>query len=209
MSEKRTMSIGVTINLGNYENLHLEVSDIAETRSDAGELRRFLSDVLDDFAANNAAAKQSIDKYREKILDDSENPESDDFITISSYDVDVPSADNSDNAADKQEVSEVRYKYDDSKDKDEDKNSAALDDSESRSPPQIQSSESKITEVSDTKQILKEEIKKQDETEPQRLPDGVFQGEYTCEKCGAVVSKIQRDVSNMFMGKTLCKNCMK
>ncbi|HJK81206.1 MAG TPA: hypothetical protein O0Y06_09960, partial [Methanocorpusculum sp.] len=32
---------------------------------------------------------------------------------------------------------------------------------------------------------------------------------YTCEKCGAVVSKVQRDVSNLFMGKTLCKTCMK
>ncbi|HJK03747.1 MAG TPA: hypothetical protein O0Y09_00705, partial [Methanocorpusculum sp.] len=32
---------------------------------------------------------------------------------------------------------------------------------------------------------------------------------YTCEKCGAVVSKVQRDVSNLFMGKTLCKACMK
>ncbi|MCZ9312147.1 MAG: hypothetical protein O0V67_02115, partial [Methanocorpusculum sp.] len=32
---------------------------------------------------------------------------------------------------------------------------------------------------------------------------------YTCEKCGAAVSKVQRDVSNLFMGKTLCKTCMK
>jgi hypothetical protein len=68
MENRRTLSIGVTINLGNYENLHLEVSDTAETTAQAADLRRFLADVLDDFAQNNATAKDAIDKYRERIL---------------------------------------------------------------------------------------------------------------------------------------------
>lgn len=61
MENKRTLSIGVTINLGNYENLHLEVSNTAETKEAAL--------VLDGFAQNNASAKEAIDKYKERVLD--------------------------------------------------------------------------------------------------------------------------------------------
>lgn len=70
MSDKRTVTISVTINLGNYENLRLEVSDTAETTEEAGELRRFLAGVLDGFASNNATAKAAVEKYRERILDE-------------------------------------------------------------------------------------------------------------------------------------------
>ena len=70
MAENRTVTVSITINLGNYENLRLEVSDKAETKEEADALRYFLADVLDGYGNNNATAKAAIDKYNERILAD-------------------------------------------------------------------------------------------------------------------------------------------
>ena len=72
MAENRTVTVSITINLGNYENLRLEVSDKAETKEEADALRYFLADVLDGYGNNNATAKAAIDKYKESILADAD-----------------------------------------------------------------------------------------------------------------------------------------
>ncbi|HJJ31571.1 MAG TPA: hypothetical protein O0X97_04915 [Methanocorpusculum sp.] len=71
MTDKRTVTVSVTINLGNYENLRLEVCDAAETKEDADELRHYLASILDGYGNNNAAARTAIEKYKEHILEDS------------------------------------------------------------------------------------------------------------------------------------------
>ncbi len=70
MADTRTVTVSITINLGNYENLRLEVSDTAATKEEADELRHFLADVLDGYGNNDASAKNAIDKYKERILAD-------------------------------------------------------------------------------------------------------------------------------------------
>lgn len=42
------------------------------------------------------------------------------------------------------------------------------------------------------------------ETPAERCPSDV----YTCEICGVAITKVQRDVSKLFMGRPLCKACM-
>ncbi len=41
------------------------------------------------------------------------------------------------------------------------------------------------------------------------VPTDAEAAEFVCEKCGAPVTKLQRDVSQLFNRKVLCKNCMK
>ncbi|MDE2524218.1 MAG: hypothetical protein O0X96_03715, partial [Methanocorpusculum sp.] len=69
MSERRTLTIGVAINIGNYESLRLEVSDCVQTEGDAAELAAYLNHVLDGYAQNDAATRASIDKYRTRVLE--------------------------------------------------------------------------------------------------------------------------------------------
>lgn len=170
MSEKRTVTVSITINLGNYENLRLEVSDTAETKEDADALRYFLADVLDGYANNNATAKAAVDKYKERILADAK----------------------ADTPADEPEYCSPFFGEE----------------------PVFSESEPAEDAVLPLTELAEEEP----EEEPDE-PAAVFvppapdvsapPAEFTCTKCGAPVTKLQRDVSMLFNHKILCKDCMK
>ncbi|HJJ99760.1 MAG TPA: hypothetical protein O0X16_00555, partial [Methanocorpusculum sp.] len=69
MSERRTLTIGVAINVGNYESLRLEVSDCVQTEEEAAELAAYLNRVLDGYAQNDATTRAAIDRYRSRVLE--------------------------------------------------------------------------------------------------------------------------------------------
>lgn len=188
MEHTRTLSIGVTINLGNYENLHLEVSDTAETKEAAASLRRFLASVLDDFAQNNASAKEAIDKYKERVLDDSES-----------------------GRAEETDDNEFAGLF-------EDMEEPALAAEPKPAPVSIPKPEEEVAAEpvfvpeDEPENIPVEEPVPEIVTVPnppaQKPPvQEVPAGEFICEKCGAPLTKVQRDVSKMFTGKVLCKKC--
>ncbi|HJJ36753.1 MAG TPA: hypothetical protein O0X27_06230, partial [Methanocorpusculum sp.] len=64
--------------------------------------------------------------------------------------------------------------------------------------------------LDDEEEDKREEI---DEADYLRLPPAPLveesAEEFVCSKCGATVSKLQRDVSMLFNHKILCKDCMK
>jgi len=179
MTDKRTVTIGVNINLGNYENLRVEVSDIAEDESAVRDLTKFLGDALDGFGTNNATTKAAIDKYKERVLDEYA-PEKEQEPAYEP--VIIPSFEQDDDDEHIDEPDILLPEYDDE--------------------PEIQES----VFAPPPKPEIKTEVPKPAST-PVLAP--APDGEFICEKCGAAVSKVQRDVSNLFMGKTLCKNCMK
>ncbi len=166
MAEKRTVTVSITINLGNYENLRLEVSDAAETKEDADALRYFLADILDGYANNNATAKAAIDKYKERILADAalETSEPDD----SAYSVPFLG--------------------------------------EEISLPVIEPEEESVLPLPENPVEIQEDVS---EPLPPDVEVSVPPAEFTCTKCGAPVTKLQRDVSMLFNHKILCKDCMK
>ena len=215
MEGRRTVTIGVTINLGNYENLHLEVSDTAETLAEAAALRRFLADVLGDFAQNNATAKDAVDRYKERILDDA--PGYADETVSEEYAGYAPETEKeteqepkTENAAVEEPVSfmfaDAGQKPETVSESEPEYAPAAESEPEPESKPQ-----SAAPPVSEppvfvpAPAIAPAEIKPP-EPEPEPEPE-VPAGEFTCERCGDPVSKIQHDVSRMFTGKTLCKRC--
>lgn len=194
MSERRTLTIGVVINVGNYESLRLEVSDCVQTEEEAAELAAYLNRVLDGYAQNDATTRASIDKYRTRVLEKHvpETPASPSPDPLDELFGPVPDAD-------------------------------GVMKQEGQKTPELVSAESEPVPVVETPKVP-EPVSAEPEPVPvaatPQAPEPVNTEEkpataaeepvtYTCEKCGAVVSKVQRDVSNLFMGKTLCKVCMK
>ncbi|MCQ2356281.1 MAG: hypothetical protein MJ014_04605 [Methanocorpusculum sp.] len=187
MSERRTLTIGVAINVGNYESLRLEVSDCVQTEEEAAELAAYLNRVLDGYAQNDATTRASIDKYRTRVLEKHvpEAPASPSPDPLDELFGQVPDAD----GVMKQE---------------EQKTPEPVTVAETPRVPEPVSAEPESVASAATPKAP-EPVKT--EEKPATAAEGPVT--YTCEKCGAVVSKVQRDVSNLFMGKTLCKACMK
>ena len=256
MSERRTLTIGVAINVGNYESLRLEVSDCVQTEEEAAELAAYLNRVLDGYAQNDATTRAAIDRYRSRVLEKyvpEEEPSSSDTLdeiygtaqvseNISFSDpepsepvsapevltpvvsepgpvvvvdtpavpapvsaVDVPSI--SDPvpselepvaAADTPSVPEpVSFEPD------------PVPTVETPSVPEPVSFEPDPVPTVETPSVPDPTPSESEPAAAAQAPKTSEPVTYTCEKCGAVVSKVQRDVSNLFMGKTLCKACMK
>ncbi|HJJ48101.1 MAG TPA: hypothetical protein O0X39_03795 [Methanocorpusculum sp.] len=201
MENRRTVTIGVTINLGNYENLHLEVTDTAETPAQAANLRRFLADVLDDFAQNNATAKEAIDKYRERVLLDAESESGAEYESESETGTEPLPFTEPDSSL----MFGFDTEYTPEPEKIPEPKPAVPvleyteEPAETKPEPEPQSKPS-------APHITNPPVTPPEIPEP-KPPAAEPAGEFTCERCGDAVSKVQRDVSKMFTGKTLCKKC--
>lgn len=65
---KRRVQIGVTINLGNYENLKIDVSRDVNTMHDYQRLHYDLQDILKDFAdQTQGPTQEAFNRYRNRI----------------------------------------------------------------------------------------------------------------------------------------------
>ncbi|HJK72631.1 MAG TPA: hypothetical protein O0Y01_03945 [Methanocorpusculum sp.] len=238
MSERRTLTIGVAINVGNYESLRLEVSDCVQTEEEAAELAAYLNRVLDGYAQNDATTRAAIDRYRSRVLEKyvpEEEPSSSDTLDeiygtapvsedisfstgpeppepVSAPEVltpvvsepgpvvvvDTPSVPAPVSAVDVPSVSDPVPS--------EQEPVAAAD---TPSVPEPVSFESEPVPAVETPSVPDPTPSESEPAAAAQAPKTSEPVTYTCEKCGAVVSKVQRDVSNLFMGKTLCKACMK
>ena len=238
MSERRTLTIGVAINVGNYESLRLEVSDCVQTEEEAAELAAYLNRVLDGYAQNDATTRAAIDRYRSRVLEKyvpEEEPSSSDTLDeiygtapvsedisfstgpepsepVSAPEVltpvvsepgpvvvvDTPSVPAPVSAVDVPSVSDPVPS--------EQEPVAAAD---TPSVPEPVSFESEPVPAVETPSVPDPTPSESEPAAAVQAPKTSEPVTYTCEKCGAVVSKVQRDVSNLFMGKTLCKACMK
>ena len=64
----RKLTIGVTVNLKNYESLRLEVSDEVEGEEGAQELAQFLDHTLALFGRENPETAELVGQYRRRVL---------------------------------------------------------------------------------------------------------------------------------------------
>jgi len=221
MTEKRVVTIGVNINLGNYENLRLEVTDTAEDEADVRNLAEFLGHALDGFGMNNATTKAAIDKYKERVLD-THAPEEEDWSEYKAVVGSIPEPQENKDAPEKKETKEAGGEdTGEVEERKEEEETAGDEEAEERKEEEELAEEEteadkEVEEEAETKKTTgktwvpapipaKPPVPRPQPVKPAPSPDG----EYICEKCGAPISKVQRDVSNLFMGKTLCKNCMK
>ncbi|MDR0980499.1 MAG: hypothetical protein LBL85_01730 [Methanocalculaceae archaeon] len=194
MSERRTLTIGVAINVGNYESLRLEVSDCVQTEEEAAELAAYLNCVLDGYAQNDATTRASIDKYRTRVLERHvpETPASPSPDPLDELFGPVPMFDGTVKKQEQETPEPVKVE-------------------ELPQVPEPVIAESEPVKVGELPQVPEPVIAEPEpvKAEEKPVPAAEEPVTYICEKCGAAVSKVQRDVSNLFMGKTLCKACMK
>jgi tRNA U55 pseudouridine synthase TruB len=170
MADKRTVTIGVTINLGNYESLRVEVSDTAENETAVRDLADFLGRTLDEFGTRDASTRAAVERYKERVLDkyaQEEEEEEAGYYPMNEMPLTHPV---------EEEEEEIPMQV--------------LEDTRIEVPP---------AEETSVPEVIADQA-------PAVSPP---EGEFVCEKCGVSISKVQRDVSNLFMGKTLCKKCMK
>lgn len=65
---KREITVGVTVNLKNYESLRIEVEDDVESEEDVRSLVAFLDQTLALFGRGNAETEELISHYRKRVL---------------------------------------------------------------------------------------------------------------------------------------------
>ena len=66
---KRNLTVGVTVNLKNYESLRLEVQDEVESEEDVRSLVAFLDGTLALFGAGNPETEEIIAHYRRRVME--------------------------------------------------------------------------------------------------------------------------------------------
>jgi len=209
MVDKRTVTIGVNINLGNYENLRLEVTDTAEDEAAVKNLTEFLGRALDGFGMNNATTKAAIDKYKERVLDTyapekTQEPEYQPMIIPIPEPENNPAKETGD--AGKDDIGEQELEEEELEEEEKPVTHVPNPAPVPTPAPILIPAKPQTAYPPAPKMAAKPPAPR---PEPAVKPAPSPDGEYTCEKCGASISKVQRDVSNLFMGKTLCKNCMK
>jgi len=216
--DKRTVTIGVNINLGNYENLRVEVTDIAGDEAAVRNLAEFLGRALDGFGMNNAATKAAIDKYKERVLDTyapekTQEPEYQPMIIPIPEPENTPAEETGDAGKDDIEEEEIGEGVIDEEEIEEEEKPVTHVPAPAPvpipAPVQIPAKPQTIYPPAPKMAAKPPAPRPEPAVKPAVKPAPSPDGEYTCEKCGASISKVQRDVSNLFMGKTLCKNCMK
>ncbi|MDO5847790.1 MAG: hypothetical protein Q4Q20_05835 [Methanocorpusculum sp.] len=218
MTDKRTLTVSATINLGNYENLRIEVSDLAESAEEADTLRHFLATVLDGYGNNSASARAAIQKYKEHILEDGAESVPANSDTDSASDLFLEDAEMSflsqDTASGTAVEEESESAERDAEYEDLSYCSAASGEKPVQKPDFIPDPVSEFKPVSIPVPMPEPVSAGKPEPESYNLPPAPLveeknSEEYICSKCGARVNKLQRDVSMLFNHKILCKDCMK
>jgi len=208
MGSRREMTIGITINLDNYENIRLDVRGEAGSDEEANDLIMFLDSVLSRLGRDDPATAERVDHYRRRVFGSFPDAE----VVISTFsscpvtgseeiyneipDRDLSGADHPDPIMleTSTELRDMSVSEDDLRIDAEE--AAAMEppvDAQIADTPSSEKGEHDLQ--ADTPEITS--------NEPQ-----VGSSAYTCDACGVEVNKVQHDVSHLFMNRTLCKKCM-
>ncbi len=212
MGTRRQMTIGITINLDNYENIRFDVAGEVESDEDATELIAFLDGVLSGIGRDDEVTRERVDHYRSRVfgsrLTDSAREE-EQTVGVASCPVSV----------DEPVIEE-----------EPDRDLSGVDTPEpqiSDYPPPEEAESAEDTEMGTSlpaedittpvEEVPVPETESPVLSTPALSAEGAASGAskasqagqpFVCEACGAEVNKVQHDVSHLFMNKTLCKACM-
>ncbi len=198
MSSKKEVTIGITINLENYENLRLEVEGDVETREDVDDLITFLDGILARLGRGDPATAERVDAYRRRVLATRpakpQAPAREEKTAAPA----PPAA----------PVTEPAHREEEKACPSPDVIERAIPAApEHPEPPRIPKPPAKP----------EEKVPAQPEAAPEQAPPvqepvtakpPAAPAEDVCEMCGAEVTKSQAKLSQLFMNKTLCKKCM-
>ena len=190
MSSKKEVTIGITINLENYENLRLEVEGDVETQEDVDDLITFLDGILARLGRGDQATAERVDAYRRRVLTARpavpETPAPEEKAPEPPAPVAEPVAREEEaRACPTPEVI-----------------AAAIP--PAPEPPRVpEKPEEKPPAQPEAAPVQEPPQQEPAPAKPSAAPAGDV-----CEVCGAEVTKSQAKLSQLFMSKTLCKKCM-
>ncbi len=205
MASKKKLSIGITVNLENYENLRIEVDGEVESRGDAEALVAYLDDVLAGMGRSDPATARKIDSYRSRVLSIPGISREVKPAGRIEEEVAIPAEKEEEVLIAEQPVMEVIHEADlTEKLYHTPADAACVGENSDHAGERVAAG---VPEMAG-EQLDFCEAAAQPEAPPAReeAPEG---GEVlVCSVCGATISKAQEQLSQLFMGKALCKKCM-
>lgn len=206
MAPKKKLSIGITINLENYENLRLEVDGEVTGAGDAEELIAYLDGVLAQLGRTDEKTAERIDSYRRRVLAQPETiPAAVEAEVEEAATVGMPEKEEIPVVAEPAEIirdgnlSESLYHTPmDSECVGEDADHSA----ERGVCVGIPCESGVPEEICEAAPPAPQPPKKEEKAKPEKGE------EFTCSACGAAITKAQEQLSQLFMGRALCKKCM-
>jgi len=203
MSRKKEVTIGITVNLENYENLRLEVEGDVETHEDVDDLIMFLDGMLARFGRGDPATAERVDAYRRRVLAKPVEPQTPATRAVPEEKAAGPAK----SATPGQEPAHQQ----------EEKACPPPGTIEAAIPPAPEHPKPPRTPEppAEPEKAIPEPAPEQTppaevppHQEPATAKPPAAPGEDICEVCGAEVTKSQAKLSQLFMSKTLCKKCM-
>ena len=196
MSRKKEVTIGITVNLENYENLRLEVEGDVTTNEDVDDLVAFLDGMLARFGRGDPATAERVDAYRRRVLAAGPaEPQVKAVRPVPEEKAPVPAA---------PATPAVEPAHGETE-----RACLSPDEIASAIPP---APEHPVPPAKPEEPVPVPPAAGPAQAPPQQEPVAAeppaAPGEGTCEMCGAEVTKSQAKLSRLFMNKTLCKKCM-
>lgn len=211
MSRKREVTIGVTINLENYENLRLEVEGGVETHEDVDDLIRFLDGMLARLGRGDPVIAGRVDAYRQRVLA-LKPPEPETATPPVQQEPSSPAVGIIETAtppAPEHPSPAIEIIRTATPPVQQDPSSPAISIIETATPPApehppaVQKPDAGASGLPEP-EVAQAPLQPEPlEAKPPAAPAGDI-----CEICGAEVTKSQAKLSRLFMSKTLCKKCM-
>lgn len=208
------MTIGITINLDNYENIRFDLAGEVESDEDATELIAFLDGVLSGIGRDDEVTRERVDHYRSRVFGSylRDEPSTEDpAVGIASCP--VPGDESYSEVEPDRDLSGV----DTPEPQPPSPDCPPLEEHESGEDPEIRTVMPSEHNTSPVEQEPVPEAASPVDPVPETGAEGAASpasgasqaGQpFVCEACGAEVNKVQHDVSHLFMNKTLCKACM-
>lgn len=187
MENKKSLTIGITINLDNYENLRLELNGNISNDDDAAILISDLDRILSGLGQGDKVTAERIDSYRRRVLSQTGNLEKKIEVTEEQF-----------HAEEGKEIG----KTENSSEHAPDKKTTAGSEKGIETGSLFSYQEKEITEPAP--------VKEQTHDRPKEGEKGDFseKPKLICESCGIPITEKQRKISQMFTDKNLCEKCI-
>ena len=228
---RKILTIGITINLENYENLRLDVEGEVGEDGDAGDLIAFLDSMLARLGHGDQATAERVEAYRRRVLAmpatvvaAAPGPvvvrrEEELRVQVRPAPAAEPAPPARPRAAPAAEAPKETPAAGDEKpvmvrpgpDAKAAKASAAAKSPARAEPaaPQARAPEPRKPAATPLPKEASKEVQKEVLKEPAK-PEraAIADGEVACEGCGLSITKNQAKLSRLLTGKSLCKRCM-
>lgn len=226
MPGKKSLTIGITVNLENYENLRLEVTGEVTDQMEVKDLVGFLDQTLTTFGRGNPATIALIEKYRARVLSSGDGSASTSEPTVYAHESEPEWPDMEAPALPQQPLTPPARE-------------TLAPVAEAAAPaasaaPAIEKSETKAIPAQKPEKPKKLEKQLEPVIQPEPVPAAQTPPQVpqapvpvaapvstpaappqpaasaaACEICGCAVSSSEQKMSQLFMSRTLCKTCMK